>query len=152
MVVAITMFKYSALRVLQASLKGDYSQRPIDVLLNSGITVHDKPLFPRLIGSLLIVHALCTSTIGRAWRGLRSYSCMIFVLCGGFWKNKWQQCMHTIHEQATELIACNVATCTLVYLNMHVYRCWKASFVLDPKCVRRWRPTHLCVETNTFSA
>ena len=51
-----------------------------------------------------------------------------FVLCGDFWKNNWKQCLHTVHEQAAEPIACNIysymQTRLCVETNMHVKR-WR---------------------------
>ena len=58
-----------------------------------------------------------------------------FAICGDFWKNKWQQCRHTVQKLATEPIACKVKTRLSVEPNAHAHRWRKASSVLDPKCV-----------------
>ena len=48
-----------------------------------------------------------------------------FVLCSNLWKNKWKQCLHTVHEQAAEPIPCNIYSYMQARLcvetNMHVY-------------------------------
>ena len=55
----------------------------------------------------------CMAGFGEAYTLIAAW---YFVLRGDFWENKWKQCLHTIHEQATEPIACNVAQCELVYV------------------------------------
>ena len=100
------------------------------------------------------MHALCTYM-----KGFAHIAAWYFALFGYFWKNRWQQCMQTVHEKAREQIACNVPTCKRVHLSrltcMHiavgkqVLFGIRNAFDAGDECIYGCIRTLLAVDTNT---
>ena len=67
------------------------------------------------------------------------------ALCGDFWKNKWQQCMHTVNEKAAER-----SLATLLHANSFICRDERACVLLAKSEFCAESKIRLTLEANAF--